>query len=262
VVIGSRFLTGTLHRVLYFWHSVANRVLTLLSNMFTDLNLSDMECCYKVFTREVVSRIVIHEDRFGVEPELVAQVAQMRVRVYEMGISYDGRTYEEGKKIGLKDAFRALYCIIRYNAGHAPLALQFLVYTVIGGTAALVNLAVFLALHAASGSVNVSAPVAFVVAAAANYGLCTWLLFQRRVKWTAPIEVTLYALLVGVLALFDLGVTRGLLAAGMSAGYAKSAASLAGLILNFIGRRFVVFPQLGRGEWRPAQTERRRQDRY
>jgi dolichol-phosphate mannosyltransferase len=86
---------------LYFWHSVANKVLTLLSNMFTDLNLSDMECCYKVFTREVASRIVIHEDRFGVEPELVAQVAQLRVRVYEMGISYDGRTYQEGKKIGL-----------------------------------------------------------------------------------------------------------------------------------------------------------------
>jgi glycosyltransferase involved in cell wall biosynthesis len=252
VVLGSRFLAGTTHRVLYFWHSVANRVLTLLSNMFTDLNLTDMECCYKAFTRDVAKRIVIHEDRFGVEPELVAQVAQMRLRVYEMGISYDGRTYEEGKKIGLKDAFRALYCIIRYNAGNAPLALQFLVYAVIGGSAALVNLALFLLLHAAGASVNLAAPVAFVAAAAVNYWLCTWLLFQRRVRWSAPTEVALYVVLVGVLAAFDLGVTRGMLAAGMGAGVAKALASLAGLVLNFLGRRFIVFPQLGRGDWRPG----------
>jgi glycosyltransferase involved in cell wall biosynthesis len=246
VVFGSRFLAGTVHRVLYFWHSVANRVLTLLSNMFTDLNLTDMECCYKVFTREVASRIVIHEDRFGVEPELVAQIAQMRVRVYEMGISYDGRTYDEGKKIGLKDAFRALYCIVRYNAGHAPMALQFLVYSVIGGTAFLVNLAVFLLLHAANVGVNLAAPLAFVLAAAVNYVLCTWLLFERRARWTGPVEVALYVLVVAVLALFDLGVTRGLLVAGLSPGFAKATASLAGWVLNFLGRRFVVFPQRGK----------------
>jgi len=261
VVLGSRFLAGTTHRVLYFWHAVANRVLTLLSNMFTDLNLTDMECCYKVFTRAVAQRIVIHEDRFGVEPELVAQVAQMRLRVYEMGIAYDGRTYEEGKKIGLKDAFRALYCIIRYNGGHAPLALQFLVYMAIGGTAALANLLVFLLLHAAGASVNLAAPVAFVLAAALNFGLSTWLLFERRVKWAGPTEVALYVLLVGALALFDLGVTRGLLAMGFAAAGAKAIASLAGLVLNFLGRRFLVFPQVGRGPWQPGASERRRQQR-
>jgi glycosyltransferase involved in cell wall biosynthesis len=258
VVFGSRFLTSTMHRVLYFWHSVANKLLTLLSNMFTDLNLSDMECCYKVFTREVASRIVIREDRFGVEPELVAQVAQMRVRVYEMGISYDGRTYEEGKKIGLRDAFRALYCIVRYNAGHAPLALQFLVYAVIGSGGFLVNLALFLLLHNAGAAVNLAAPLAYVVAAAANYGLCTWLLFERRVRWGTYTELGLYAALVAVLTVFDLGVTRGLLAAGLSAGYAKSAASLAGVLLNFLGRRFLVFPQIGRGVWRPGGSARSR----
>jgi glycosyltransferase involved in cell wall biosynthesis len=252
VVFGSRFLAGTTHRVLYFWHSVANKILTLLSNMFTDLNLTDMECCYKVFTREVAKKIVIHEDRFGVEPELVAQVAQMRVRVFEMGISYDGRTYEEGKKIGLKDAFRALYCVIRYNAGHAPLFLQFLVYCLIGGTAALVNLAVFLLMTAGGIPITPAVLTAFFVAAAANYGLSIWLLFERRVKWAASTEVFLYVLLVAAVALFDLTVTKGMISAGAPPAWAKITASVAGLVLNFLGRRFIVFPQIGRGEWKPA----------
>jgi len=100
VVLGSRFASGGAHRVLYFWHYLGNKLLTLLSNMFSDLNLTDMECCYKVFRREIIQKIDIRESRFGVEPELVAKVAQMRVRIYEMGVSYSGRTYEEGKKIG------------------------------------------------------------------------------------------------------------------------------------------------------------------
>ena len=116
VVLGSRFLSGGTHRVLYFWHSLGNKFLTLLSNMFTDLNLTDMETCYKVFKREVIQSIDIKENRFGFEPEIVAKVAQRRLRIFEMGISYFGRTYEEGKKIGWKDGVRALYCIFRYNA--------------------------------------------------------------------------------------------------------------------------------------------------
>jgi dolichol-phosphate mannosyltransferase len=252
VVLGSRFLSGGSHRVLYFWHSIANSMLTLLSNMFTDLNLTDMECCYKVFTREVAKKIVIHEDRFGIEPELVAQCAQMRLRVYEMGISYDGRTYDEGKKIGLKDAFRALYCIIRYNASNAPVFLQFLIYCFIGGIAALANLLVFLGLLGVGASVTVAALTAFFVAAGVNYGLCVWLLFERRVKWTATTETLLYFLLIGVVAIFDLQVTKGLLYAGMGAGAAKAIASLLGLIVNFLGRRFIVFPQRQRGEWKPG----------
>jgi glycosyltransferase involved in cell wall biosynthesis len=252
VVFGSRFLSASTHRVLYFWHSVGNKLLTLLSNMFTDLNLSDMECCYKVFTREVASKIVIHEDRFGVEPELAAQVAQMRVRVYEMGISYDGRTYDEGKKIGLKDAFRALYCIVRYNAGHAPVLLQFLVYVLIGGVAAAVNMAVFLGMVAAHVDITAGALIAFFVAAATNYYLCIWLLFERMVKWSKSTEVTLYIILIAVVAWFDVTVTREMIAAGTPPLWAKAAASLAGLVVNFIGRRFVVFPQLSRGNWQAA----------
>jgi glycosyltransferase involved in cell wall biosynthesis len=115
VVFGSRFVGGDSHRVLYFWHSVANRGLTLLSNALTNLNLTDMEVCYKVFRREIIDQITIEEDRFGFEPEITAKVAKLGCRVYEVGVSYSGRTYAEGKKIGLKDGFRALWCILKYN---------------------------------------------------------------------------------------------------------------------------------------------------
>jgi glycosyltransferase involved in cell wall biosynthesis len=115
VVYGSRFAGGGTHRVLYFWHSVGNRLLTLLSNIFTDLNLTDMEVCYKAFRSEVLRRITLKEDRFGFEPEVTAKIARLRVRIYEVPVSYYGRTYAEGKKIGLRDAFRTLWCIIRYN---------------------------------------------------------------------------------------------------------------------------------------------------
>jgi glycosyltransferase involved in cell wall biosynthesis len=115
VVFGSRFAGGQSHRVLYFWHSVGNRVLTTLSNAFTNLNLTDMEVGYKVFRREVVQSFEIEEPRFGIEPEITAKVARGGFRIYEVGVSYSGRTYEEGKKIGWKDGVRALYCILKYN---------------------------------------------------------------------------------------------------------------------------------------------------
>ena len=116
VVFGSRFVAGGPHRVLYFWHSVANRFLTTLSNMFTDLNLTDMETCYKVFRREVVDAITptLKQNRFGIEPELTAKVARRKYRIYELGVTYSGRTYQEGKKIGLKDAIQAFWCVLRY----------------------------------------------------------------------------------------------------------------------------------------------------
>ena len=114
VVYGSRFSSGP-HRVLFFWHSVGNRFLTMLSNVFTDLNLSDMETCYKVFTREVKDRLRLTSSRFGFEPEFTARVARMGVRIYEVPISYHGRTYAEGKKIGWKDGFEAIWCILRFN---------------------------------------------------------------------------------------------------------------------------------------------------
>mgnify|MGYP001159474794 CR=1 FL=1 len=115
VVFGSRFQSGRPHRVVYFWHRMGNGFLTLLSNFFTDLNLSDMETCYKAFRTEIIKSIEIRENRFGFEPEITAKVAKMNLRIYEIGISYYGRTYEEGKKIGWKDGVRAIYCIIKYN---------------------------------------------------------------------------------------------------------------------------------------------------
>jgi glycosyltransferase involved in cell wall biosynthesis len=115
VVFGSRFMGAQPHRVLYFWHRVGNGVLTIFSNMLTNLNLTDMETCYKVFRREIIQSIEIEEDRFGFEPEVTAKMAKLGCRIFEVGISYYGRTYAEGKKIGYKDGFRAIYCILKYN---------------------------------------------------------------------------------------------------------------------------------------------------
>jgi glycosyltransferase involved in cell wall biosynthesis len=115
VVYGSRFLGAGPHRVLYFWHSVGNWLLTLLSNVFTNMNMTDMETCYKAFRREIIQSIPIEEDRFGFEPEITVKIAKRNLRVYEVGISYWGRTYEEGKKIGWKDGVRALYCLLKYT---------------------------------------------------------------------------------------------------------------------------------------------------
>ncbi len=115
VVYGSRFVGSEAHRVLYFWHMLGNKFLTLLSNMFSNLNLTDMETCYKVFRREVLEQLRLQENRFGIEPEITAKLSKLKCRIYEVGISYSGRTYTEGKKIGWKDGVRALWCIFRYN---------------------------------------------------------------------------------------------------------------------------------------------------
>ena len=115
VVYGSRFMGAAPHRVLYFWHSIGNRILTLLSNALTNMNMSDMETCYKVFRREILQAIPLEEDRFGFEPEITVKIAKRRLRVYEVGISYWGRTYEEGKKIGWRDGVQALFCLLKYT---------------------------------------------------------------------------------------------------------------------------------------------------
>jgi glycosyltransferase involved in cell wall biosynthesis len=115
VVFGSRFMGGDAHRVLFFWHMVGNRLLTLLSNVTTNLNLTDMETCYKMFRREVLERLDLREDRFGFEPEVTAKLSRLGIRMYEVGISYSGRTYDEGKKIGWRDGVHALWCIFKYG---------------------------------------------------------------------------------------------------------------------------------------------------
>ena len=243
VVIGSRFLTAEFHRVLYFWHSLGNRFLTFISNMFTDLNLTDMETCYKVFRREVIQGIDIEEDRFGFEPEIIAKVAHQHLRIYEIGISYHGRTYEEGKKIGVKDGLRALYCIIHYNAYRSPLPIQFLFYLLAGGTAAFVNISVFLALFGFGSSVDVAAPVAFVLAALVNYILSILLIFRQGAKWNPVTEQLIYWSFAALICLLDWWVTKSLILSGMSPLFSKTIACFIGLLFNFIGRRLFVFPE-------------------
>jgi len=260
VVFGSRFLSHGAHRVLYFWHSVGNGLLTLISNIFTDLNLTDMETCYKVFRREIIQSIEIEEDRFGVEPEIVAKVAHMRVRIFEMGISYRGRTYSEGKKIGIRDGFRALYAIFKYNAHKAPLPVQFLLYLLIGGAAAAANLSIFLAFYHAGYAAHVAAPIAFAVAAAVNYVLCILLLFRHNARWSTPMELLVYIALVVVVALLDVAITEGLLAEGAAPAAAKILAILCALVPDFAARKYLVFHEPSSGPWAPqaAGTSDRR----
>lgn len=251
VVLGSRFLSSDMRRVLYFWHSLGNGFLTFLSNMLTDLNLSDMETCYKVFRREVIQSIEIEENRFGFEPEVVAKIAQMRLRIYEMGISYRGRTYAEGKKIGMRDGWRALYCILKYNLPTVPVPVQFAFYTLIGGFSALVNLVVFVGFLEAGIDLTTSALIAFFVAAATNYFLSIKFLFRHKARWSGPAEIAVYIGVVVVVALVDMIITRTFVGIGMGPALAKVFSAAMVLVLNYLGRRFLVFPEKVRSDWRP-----------
>jgi dolichol-phosphate mannosyltransferase len=251
VVLGSRFMSTGAHRVLYFWHYMGNKFLTFLSNMFTDLNLTDMETCYKVFRKDVIQAIEIQENRFGFEPEIVAKIAHMRLRVFEMGISYYGRTYEEGKKIGVKDGFRAIYCIMRYNLHHCPIPIQFFAYFIIGWISALVNLASFMFLYHIGSSLTIATATSFFIAAACNYLLCILILFRHKARWSSSGEIALYLLSTGLIGLLDLGITISLVGAGVSREMSKIAAIAAGFILNFAVRRYIVFPESSSGPWRP-----------
>jgi dolichol-phosphate mannosyltransferase len=253
VVLGSRFLSSDFRRVLYFWHSVGNQFLTTLSNMLTDLNLTDMETCYKVFRREIIQSIQIEEDRFGFEPEVVAKIAQMRLRVYEMGISYRGRTYEEGKKIGMRDGWRALYCILKYNLPRVPVAMQFVFYLFIGGVSAIVNLVLFLGLYQAGLALTPSALCAFFLAAFVNYYLSVKFLFRHKAKWTTATEIVFFLAVVTVVGIVDLFCTRFFIFAGFGPAVAKIFSTAIGLVLNFAGRRFVVFPEKPNPDWKPQQ---------
>jgi glycosyltransferase involved in cell wall biosynthesis len=188
VVYGSRFVGAARHRVLYFWHSLVNIGLTTLSNMFSDLTLSDMETCYKVMKREVAARLVLQENRFGFEPEITARLAELarkeNLRIYEVGISYRGRTYTEGKKIGVKDAVRALYCIVKYNT--SPLA-NFVKYALDGVLVALLQFLTLVGLVEACGlrslaGLNIAHAVSIEVCIIAGFmvhSVMTWRLHLK-----------------------------------------------------------------------------------
>jgi glycosyltransferase involved in cell wall biosynthesis len=243
VVFGSRYLRPESRNTLYFWHSWMNKTLTFISNMLTDLDISDMETCYKLFRREIIQSIDLKENRFGFEPEVVAKVAQRGCRVWECAISYRPRSFEEGKKIGWKDGVRALYCILHYSANTAPVPMQLLLYFFIGGVSAVSNLVVFAVLHERLLDLTPAVAVAFVTAAAINYLLCIAILFRHRARWSTLGEIVMYIVTVGIMGAFDVGSTIGFTLLGMSALGSKTLATFLGFIGNFILRRYLVFPE-------------------
>ncbi len=244
VVLGSRYRSGKKQRVLYFWHTIGNKLLTLLSNMFTNLYLTDMETCYKVFKRELIQSIDLVEKRFGFEPEVVAKIAEKHARVFEIGISYTGRTYEEGKKISFKDALRAAYCIFHYNAYKANWFVQFFIYFFIGGLSAVANLGIFWVLASPLAQAIEHATIAaYLSAALINYLLCIVFLFRHNSRWNTATELFMYIFVVALGGLIDVYSTILLVEAGFAIVPAKALASVILFFANFLMRKYMVFPE-------------------
>lgn len=243
VVYGSRYLRPNARRILYFWHTCMNKGLTFISNMFTNLDISDMETCYKLFRRDAIQKIVpqLKEQRFGFEPEITALVAAENLRIYECAIDYNPRSYEEGKKIGWRDGVRALYCILHYGAHRAPLPMQILLYLFIGIVAALVNLISFSVLWNMKISLLPSIAIAFILAAMVNYLLCIAILFKHKARWTAKGELFAYIITFILMGLLDYVLTAGFFTIGISITWSKFWAICIGFIGNFALRKYFVF---------------------
>lgn len=243
IVYGSRYLRQDTRRVLYFWHTWMNRTLTFVSNMFTNLDVSDVHSCYKLFRRETLQAVapLLQEERFGFESELTILVARMKLRVYECAISYEPRTYEEGKKIGWRDGVRALYCILHYGAHTAPIPMQVLVYFCIGLICAIANISSFSVLLALGCALSVSIVIAFVVTAGLNYLICLTILFRHKARWSALGELGVYILVMFFMGILDYALTSGLIGLSLSPVTAKSISALSGFVGNFLLRKYVVF---------------------
>jgi len=243
VVFGSRYLRPESRRALYFWHSWMNKALTFLSNMMTNLDISDMETCYKLFRRDIIQAMDLKENRFGIEPEMVSQIAQMRCRVWECAITYRPRTYEEGKKIGWKDGARALYCILHYSAHTAPLPMQLLIYLVIGGVSAVSNILLFIILMSLGVFLPIAVVFSFAGAALINYLLCISILFRHKARWTTFGEIVAYLVTISLMGAFDAVITMSLVGVGLTPLVSKTLAAFFGFLGNFLLRRFLVFPE-------------------
>ncbi|GHV32020.1 hypothetical protein FACS1894167_14850 [Synergistales bacterium] len=243
VVFGSRYLRPETRKVLYFWHTWMNKTLTFASNMFTNLDITDMETCYKLFRREVIQEIAptLREERFGFEPEVTAKVAQSGCKVYECAISYNPRSYEEGKKIGWKDGLHALYCILHYSAPTAPLPMQILLYLLIGFLSMAVNMSAFSALLSSGFVPSASIIAAFFIGAVFNYFLCIAILFRHKARFSAMSEFVVYIVSVMVMCFIDYEVTLGLIGITMSSFWAKFWGAITGFAGNFIIRRNLIF---------------------
>jgi len=249
VVYGSRYLRPDTRRVLYFWHTWMNKTLTGVSNMFTNLDITDMETCYKLFRREIIQKIApdLKEERFGFEPEVTAKVAEAQCRVYECAISYNPRTYEEGKKIGWKDGVHALYCILHYSAHVAPLPMQILIYLFIGGVSFLVNMVFFVGLTRAGITLDHSIIASFIVSALCNYLLCIAILFRHKARWNTVVELFWYIFTVFIMGGIDFAVTHFFITLvpffALHWTGAKFIAAIIGFIGNFALRKTLVFSE-------------------
>ena len=245
VVYGSRYLRPDTRRILYFWHTFMNKGLTLLTNMYTNLDITDMETCYKLFKKEVIQSIApnLKENRFGFEPEVTVYVAKGKYRVYECAISYNPRTFEEGKKIGAKDGLRALYCILHYGGHIAPIPMQFLLYIFIGGLSALTNLVLFAILNNAGMELFYSVGISFIISAIVNYFLCIFMLFRHNARWSNLGEIISYIITLTIMGLVDYGCTYGLITLGLGSIWAKAISSVIGVIGNFLLRKYFVWQE-------------------
>lgn len=243
VCYGSRYLSRDSRRVLYFWHTFMNKGLTYLTNMYSNLDITDMETCYKLFKKDVIKSILpkLKENRFGFEPEVTMYVAQGKYRIYECAIHYSPRSYEEGKKIKPKDGLRALYCILHYGAHNAPIPMQFILYIIIGGICAIVNVLSFLIFMKMTLGVFVSVWLAFVIASLANYLLCIALLFKHKARFSTFGEVIAYIITLIIMGSLDYYCTNALLLLSLNNFWAKAVSSLIGVIGNFLFRKYFVF---------------------
>lgn len=245
VVFGSRYLKPDTRRILYFWHTFMNKTLTLLTNMYTNLDITDMETCYKLFKRDVIKNIApkLKENRFGFEPEVTVYVAKGKYRVYECAINYNPRTFEEGKKIGAKDGLRALYCILHYGAHTAPLPMQFILYLFIGGVSAIANILLFVFLDKALLPLKLSVWFAFIFSAMVNYFLCIALLFRHKARYTAFGEIISYIITLILMGYLDYACTYIFVLAGLGSFKSKTLSTLIGVIGNFLLRKYFVFAE-------------------
>ena len=249
-VYGSRYLRPSAERrVLYFWHTWMNKSLTFFSNMCSNLDITDMETCYKLFKKDFIKKIAptLKENRFGFEPEITAKVAQAGSRIYECAIDYNPRSYEEGKKIGWKDGFRALYCILHYSANTAPLPMQLLFYFFIGFCSLAINVFSFAILNFIGipelSGINTEVVLAYILSTAANYLLCIAILFRHKARWSSGGEIAVYIITVIFMGFADYGLMWSFNAMGLNSVISKTFAAGLGFILNFALRRQIVFPE-------------------
>jgi len=243
VVYGSRYLRPDTRRVLYYYHTWMNKILTHVSNMFTNLDLTDVHTCYKLFRKDVIDAIApkLKEKRFAFCPEVTARVAEAGYRVYECAISYNPRSYEEGKKIGWKDGVRALYCNFHYGAHIAPVLTQFLIYVFIGSVLLPLNMAFFMLGNVLGVPINYSIICAYILAGIINYVLCILILFRHNARWKTPAEIFLFGLSVILMMLIDLVVTKALIALTGKVYMSKIAAAGVGVAINFMLRKWLIF---------------------